>query len=290
MKVKHTLRFSLALAALAAGALNANAAPIPDDVRENGFAIGAQSYTFNRYSAFEAVERTAHAGGKVIEFFPGQRFSPSDKRSWGHVATDAQIEAMKAHLKKHGVRAVNYGVVGIPKNEAAARKIFEFAKKLDLYAITTESTESIDTVEKLAKEYDIRVGYHNHPRNPRNANYKVWNPKYIRDLVKDRDPRVGAAADIGHWATDGLNAVEGLKILEGRLVSIHAKDRPLLGKASRNLALGTGVVGVSEVLDELKRQNFKGNISIEHEDNWSNNVPEVASGIGFVRGYTKAKK
>jgi sugar phosphate isomerase/epimerase len=288
MQIQKTLHFTLALAALAAGSLTAT--PIPESARTSGFAIGAQAYTFNRYSAVEAVERAAHAGAKVIEFYPGQRFSPTDRKPWGHDASDAQIETMKALLKKHGIRAVNYGVVGIPKNEAGARKIFEFAKKMELYAVTTESVDAIDTIEKLVKEYDIRVGYHNHPRQPRNPNYKVWDAKFIRDLVKDRDPRIGAAADIGHWATDGFNAVENLKILEGRLVSLHAKDRPVLGKPSHNLALGAGAVGVGAVLDELKRQNFQGNISIEHEDNWANNVPEVAAGIGFVRGYGEAKK
>jgi hypothetical protein len=40
------------------------------------------------------------------------------------------------------------------------------------------------------------------------------------------------------------------------------------------------------VLDELKRQGFEGNISIEYEHNWDHSVPEVAQCIGFVRGYT----
>jgi hypothetical protein len=52
---------------------------------------------------------------------------------------------------------VNYGVVDIPKDEAVARKIFEFAKALGLYAVTTESVDALDTIEKLVKEYDIKV-------------------------------------------------------------------------------------------------------------------------------------
>ena len=59
---------------------------------------------------------------------------------------------------------MNYGVVGIPKDEAEARKVFEFAKTLGLRAVTTESVEAIDTIEKLVKEYDIMVGFHDHPK------------------------------------------------------------------------------------------------------------------------------
>jgi sugar phosphate isomerase/epimerase len=278
-----SLSFSVALATAAV------AVPIPEDAKIGGFAVGAQAYTFNRYTVFEAIEKASQAGAKVIEFYPGQRINKTDKAAFGHGATDAQIEAVKEQLKKFGVRAVNYGVVDIPKDEAKARKVFELAKKLELYAITTESVESIDTIEKLVKEYDIRVGFHNHPRRPKNANYKVWDANFILELVKDRDSRIGAAADVGHWATDGFDAVKNLRLLEGRIVSLHAKDRPVVGKQTKDVALGGGALGFPAILDELKRQNFQGNISIEHEDKWNHNVPEVAAGIEFVRNYGTGK-
>jgi sugar phosphate isomerase/epimerase len=284
MRIFQSLSLTLAFALASVGAVNA--VPIPEEAKTNGFAIGVQAFTFHlRYSAWESVEKAAEAGAKVIEFFPGQRFSATDKSGFSHDSKPEQIAAIKEHLKKNGVRAVNYGVVGIPNNEKGARKVFEFAKALELYAITTESTESIEIIEKLAKEYDIRVGFHNHPRQPRNANYKVWDAKYIHDLVKDRDSRIGAAADVGHWTTDSFNAVENLKILEGRIVSIHAKDRVRIGNPVQNVPLGSGVVGIGAVLAELKRQGFNGNISIEHEADWQNNLPQVKAGIDFVRAW-----
>jgi len=39
----------------------------------------------------------------------------------------------------------------------------------------------------------------------------------------------------------------------------------------------------------LKRQNFTGNISIEYEYNWKNNVTDAAQCIGFMRGYEAGK-
>ncbi|MDR2863151.1 MAG: sugar phosphate isomerase/epimerase [Puniceicoccales bacterium] len=292
---KHTsLFFALALTVASGlvGTTAANAAPLPAEIKTGDFAVGVQAYTFHNFTLFEGVEKAAHAGAKVIEFYPGQTLSKDDKAKFGHNISEAQIAAVKALLNKFGVVAVNYGVVDIPNDEQKARQIFDFAKKMGFYALSTESTDSIDIIEKLAKEYDIRVGFHNHPRQPKNAKYKVWDAQYVRDLVKDRDPRIGAAADVGHWATDNFNAVENLKILEGRLISIHAKDRPEVGPRARtkDVALGTGALNFPAILDELKRQNFQGNISIEHESNWKNNVPEVAAGIGFVRGYAAGKK
>jgi sugar phosphate isomerase/epimerase len=263
------------------------AAPIPENARMNGVAIGLQCWTFNRFSVMEAIEKTAQAGGKVIEFYPGQRFSKEQPDAkWDHNASDEMIAQVKAKLTQHGVTAVNYGVVGVPKDEAGVRKILEFARKLGLYAITTESVDALPTLSKLVPEYDIRVGVHNHPRQDNNPNYKVWDPNYVLSVTKDLDPRIGAAADTGHWIRSGLNPVESLKVLQGRIVSLHLKDLNKVGAGAEDVPYGTGVAKIPAILDELKRQDFKGNISIEYETMWENNVPAAAQCIGFVRGYT----
>lgn len=287
MKISSYLRPAvLAVAALAALALNA--APIPAESRIGGFAIGCQAYSFNRFTLFEAIEKTELTGSKVIEFYPGQALSPDQRAvKWDHNAGDDVIATVKAKLAKHGIRAVNYGVVGVPKDEAGARKIFEFAKKMELYAITTESTESIDTIEKLVKEFDVRVGYHNHPVQPKNPNYKVWDPNYILELTGKRDERIGSCADIGHWVRTGLKPVECLKILKGRVLSSHLKDR--ISVPGEDVVYGDGISDIPGVLDELHAQKFQGNISVEFEYNWDHSMPDVAQCIAFVRGYGRAK-
>lgn len=271
--------------AVALASLSALATPIPDDVKICGFAVGCQAYTFKNFTAFEAVEKTAQAGGKVIEFFPGQKLS-ADKPDLKlhHDASDETIALIKEHLAKHKVRAVNYGVVG-GRDAAEWRKIFEFAKKLDLYAITTEDVGHIDDIEKLVKEFDIRAAYHEHAKRPNDPNYKIWDPNFVLSLVKDRDERVGACGDTGHWATSGLTPLECIKILKGRMISVHLKERPVIGKQMPDAVYGTGVSNIKGILDELKSQGFKGNISIEYEANWDASVPDVAACIGFVRGW-----
>ncbi len=280
---------ALALAVLAAFAgLTATAQQnIPDEFKTGGFAIGCQAYTFNRFTAFEAIEKTASAGGKVIEFYPGQKLSKEEAGvTFDHNASADVIAKVKAKLAAHKMKAVNYGVVAIPQDEAGARKVFEFAKTMGMRGITTESTESIDTIEKMVKEYDIAVGYHNHPRQPKNPNYKVWDPYYILSLVENHDKRIGACADTGHWCTSGLNPAFCLKVLKGRIISSHLKDKNVYG-SGHDVPYGEGVAGIKDCLDELKAQGFQGNISIEYEYNWDNSVPEVTKCIDFVRAYGK---
>lgn len=161
---------------------------------------------------------------------------------------------------------------------------------MGIRAITTESPEAIDLMEKLVKEYDVMLAFHDHPRNPNNPAYRMWDPNYILSLVKDRDPRIGACADTGHWVRSGLKPVECLRILKGRIISSHLKDLDKMGAGAHDVPFGTGVSDIAGILEELKAQGFQGNLSIEYEYNWDNSLPEVAQCVGFVRGYGAARK
>jgi sugar phosphate isomerase/epimerase len=287
MNSVRSLFFGAALAALLVPNLSATKIPARCDV--GGFAVGCQAYTFKDFTTFEAIDMTAEAGGKVIELFPGQRLSadrPGVKLS--HDMSAADLTALKKKLAQSHIRAVNYGVVGA--NSAQEwRRIFEFAKALQLYGVTTESVDQLDTIEKLVKEFDIKVGIHDHPRQPDNPGYRVWDPKYVLSVVQDRDPRIGACADTGHWQTSGLDPLECVKILKGRIMSCHLKDHDKAGTGAHCVPFGTGVGEVKEILDELKAQHFDGNISIEYEYNFGHSLPEVRQCVDFMRNYGGGK-
>jgi sugar phosphate isomerase/epimerase len=265
---------------------------IPDQYKIGGFALGVQAYSFNHFTAFEAIEKTAQAGGRVIEFYPGQKLSKEEPEvRLDHHMADEHIEKLKAKLKHHDILPVNYGVVGLPNNEEESRKVFEFAKKLSLRAVTSEARpEALDLIEKLVKEYDIMMGIHNHASRTNDPSYRYWDPNYVLSLVQGRDRRLGACADTGHWVRSGVKPVDGLKILEDRIISLHLKDLHEFSRGGHDMPFGMGVSDVPGILDELKRQGFEGNISIEYEFNWLHSVPDIAQCVGFVRGYTARQK
>jgi sugar phosphate isomerase/epimerase len=293
MKSMASLLLGAAAGLLAAGAVctqTLRAEAIPADCQTGGFAIGCQAWSFHQSTVFEAIARTAAAGGKVIEFFPGQRLSPDNPAKFDHNSPDTDIALVQAQLAKYHLRPVNYGVVPIPADEAGARKVFDFAKKLGLYGITTESTGSIDTIEKLVKEYDLHVGFHDHPKRAKDPSYRNWDPNFILSVVQGRDARIGACADTGHWVRSGLDPVQCLHILDGRIMSSHLKDLNEMSPKAHDVPYGTGVSDIPAILEELKRQHFAGNISVEYEAHVDNNVAEIAQCIGFVRGYAAGKQ
>ncbi len=285
--MKHLLTSSLALLAAASFL---HAAPLPDELKTGGFAVGCQAYTFNRFSVFEAIEKTASTGSKVIEFFPGQKLSNEEPTvKFSHDAPPEVWDKVKAKCKEAGVTPIAYGVVGIPNDEAGARKVFEFAKAMGIRVINTESVDALDVAEKLVKEFDIKVGIHDHPKRPNDPNYKVWDPNYVLEVTKDRDPRMGSCADIGHWVRSGLKPIDCVKILKGRIMSSHMKDLHAPLPSGHDVPWGTGISDVKAVLDEYKAQGFDGPISVEYEYNWDNNVDDAKLCIDFVRAYGAAK-
>jgi sugar phosphate isomerase/epimerase len=289
MSISKLITAGVAVALVALPAIAEN--KIPDEYKTSGFFVGCQAWTWNNFSVFEAIEKTAQAGGRVIEFYPGQKLSKEEPSvKWDHNASTETIQKVQDQLAKFKIKAVNYGVVGIPKDEAGARKIFEFAKALGLRAVTTESDDAIDTIEKMVKEYDVMVAFHDHPKQPNNPSYRMWDPNYILSLVKDRDRRIGACADTGHWVRSGIKPVDALRILKGRVISSHLKDLNEFDPRGHDVPAGTGVSDVPAILEELRAQGFDGNISIEYEHNMAASMPEVAQSIGFVRGYGRGKK
>src|ERR1035441_9217621 len=93
LKPLRTLSCCCAAATLAVTFPSRAANPIPADCKTGGFFIGCQAYTFNRFSVFEAIEKTAQAGGKVIEFYPGQKLSKDEPAvKWDHNASPETIQ------------------------------------------------------------------------------------------------------------------------------------------------------------------------------------------------------
>lgn len=217
--MKNTL-LSLALFAATASGLRA-AEPIPDSQRINGVAIGCQAYTFNRFSAFEAIEKATASGAKVIEFYPGQKSSPAEPETkLDHNASAETLAKVKAKLAEHGLMAVAYEVVGLSKDRPSRARSSN-SEDDGHPRHQHQSTDALDTFEKLVKEYDVMVGFHNHPRRENDPNYKVWDPNYILELVKDRDPRIGACADTGHWMRSDLK-----QIMPGRAERARRQQSP----------------------------------------------------------------
>ncbi len=284
--MKRRTLMTMLPAASALLALRSRGAPVPTAARtEAGFAITLQCWSLREFTLFEAIEMAAAAGIGAVEIYPGQKLGGGhgDLKTGVDLPAD-KIQAILDHLQKHHLVACNFGVTEISKKEEEARKVFEFARKLGLYGVTTESLDALDTLEKLAAEYDLKVCFHNHPKPT-----KLWNPDTVWQAIAGRHPNLGYCADLGHWASSGLDPAAVIRKIAPRVHAFHMKDRASIEKWTHDRPFGTGIIDLPAILDEVRKHGFAGNVSIEYEHNWKNSLPEIAQCAGYLRGYAKLR-
>jgi sugar phosphate isomerase/epimerase len=241
-----------------------------------GFKLGIQMWTFRMFSFSDALDKADSSGIKNIEAFIGQNLGGGMSGKYGLDMSPGTLAKLKALLNKHGIQAVAMGVI-VPKNKAEWIKTFELAKNLGMSYITAEPIKNQwDLVDSLAGVYGIPVAIHDHPKPN-----MYWSPDSVLAAIQGHT-HIGSCADVGHWARNGLNPVDCLKKLEGHIIGVHLKDIVEFNNTKANdTVVSKGVVDFPAVLAELKRQNFKGMLSIEHESNWYHNLPDVI----FTKNY-----
>ncbi len=94
------------LALTLAPALGLRAAErIPENCKVGGFAIGTIVYTFNNFTLFEALEKTAQAGGTVVELSAKTSLSKEEANvPFDYRASPEVIAKVKAKLAQCGSR------------------------------------------------------------------------------------------------------------------------------------------------------------------------------------------
>jgi sugar phosphate isomerase/epimerase len=235
-----------------------------------GFKLGVQMWTFRFFSFSDALDKVDSSGIKNIEAFFGQKLGGGMQGSFGTDMSGPTREKLKQLLQKKNIHLVAMGVIS-PQNKAEWIKAFELAKEFGLSYITAEPVKSQwDMVDSLAGAYGILIAIHDHPKPN-----MYWSPDSVLAAIQGHT-HIGSCADIGHWARNGLNPVDCLRKLQGHIIGVHLKDVVKFDYPQANdTIVSKGVVDLPAVLAELKRQNFNGMLSIEHESNWYHNLPDV---------------
>jgi len=238
-----------------------------------GWKLGVQAWSFNRFTLFEAIDKTRSLGLDWIQVYPGQVVSKEMNAKFGHQLSSKQRWQIKEKLKDANITIVAYGVIGVPTEESQARKLFAFAKEMGIETLASEpKAEQFDLIDALCTEYQIKLAIHNHPKP---SHY--WSPDTVLEVCEGRSNWIGACADVGHWVRSGLDPVKCLKKLEGRIHDIHVKEID----EGLDVVWGTGKGRIKDVLGELHRQKYQGTFSIEYEGEQEDKIPDIRESIGY---------
>ena len=278
--------FIVAVTVLAVTAVGCS--PKQTKAEKYGWKLAMQSYTFHKVSFEEALDKTAGLGVKYIEAFPGHRLGGKwGDQVFGYGMDEKTRKEILDLAASKGVKIVGSGDF-VPSSQGDWEKEFEFAKAMGLEYISAEPPMADwDIVEKLSDKYGIAVSVHNHPKPS-----TYWSPDSLLKAVSSRSSRLGSCADVGHWKRCGLDHLECLRKLNGRIISLHFKDiaPETAVDGPHDVIWGTGVLDVPSMFRILKDQGFKGYFAIEYEYNWDNSVPDIKKCIEYFNSAFESMK
>ncbi|SIN72995.1 sugar phosphate isomerase/epimerase family protein [Chitinophaga niabensis] len=243
-----------------------------------GWKFGAQAYSFRLFTLAEALDKMDSCGLQYVECYPGQKIGGGIEGNMDYKMDAAKRAQVLDLLKSKKKTLVAFGVVN-GNNETEWRQIFEFAKAMGIKSITSEpARKDLDIVSSLCDEYKIKLAIHDHPKP---SHY--WHPDSVLAAINGRSKYMGACADIGHWVRSGLDPVECIQKLNGKVYSLHFKDLNEKSPKAHDVIWTTGVSNMEGVLKELKKQKFQGLFSAEYEHNWQNSVPDITQSVKNIR-------
>ena len=226
--------------------------------------LGIQLYSLRNFPLDVALKHAKDLGFEQVEFYSGM--FPLD-------SSDEKIAEIVGKVKALGLTISSHGVNQFTKDSDANRRVFEFAKKAGLKTITAGPTpDSMDSLNDLVKEYNIRIAIHNH--GPKDRFNKVTD---LLKAIEGRDERIGACADLGHYIRSGEKPVEVIRALRGRLFGIHLKDFATMEDKAKGVLLGQGHLQCDAVFDALIQAKFPsdGALSLEYEENPNDPIEDI---------------
>jgi sugar phosphate isomerase/epimerase/type 1 glutamine amidotransferase len=245
-----------------------------------GWRFGIEAYTFHRFTFFETIEKTAQLGLVYVGGLSSQRVSHDIPGNLDPGLTDDELAQIRLKLDRHGVRLLTFHIDDIPGDDAGCRRVFEFGRKLGIETFISEPAPSaLDTIERFADAYDIKVAIHNQDaiRSP-----QYWHPSGVLDAVEGRSARLGACVDLGYWMRAGIDPIDGIRRLGDRLITLQMHDLNELSSEGHDVPWGTGA-GQSEAFFRAVQQLGLRPVMIglEYSRNFNESMPEVARCVEF---------
>src|ERR1044072_4588977 len=123
--MKKLMKAFLLAGALSVAAGGWESAKAQANADELGWWLGAQAYTFNRFTLAEALDKMDSCGIQYVECYSGQQIGDGIEGTTDFKMPASRREQLKALFKKKHKTLVAYGVVS-PQNEAEWQQMFDF--------------------------------------------------------------------------------------------------------------------------------------------------------------------
>ncbi|MHC4516946.1 MAG: sugar phosphate isomerase/epimerase family protein [Planctomycetota bacterium] len=233
--------------------------------------LGLASYTLRKFDLDQTLAMTKRVGLEYIAF---KSFHLPLESSPDHIREVAR------KVKDAGLKLYGCGVVYM-RNEEQVRQAFAYAQAGGMGTIIgVPAHDWLDLVDRMVKQYDIKVAIHNH--GPGDKVYPT--PAAAYEKIKDLDRRIGLCNDIGHTQRSGVDPAASIRKFADRLIDVHVKDVSAATAKGHGVEIGRGVIDIPKVLRTLVKIDYAGIVSFEYEKDADDPMPGLAESVGYVRG------
>ncbi len=202
--------------------------------------------------------------------------------------TPAQLADGRKKFEDAGLKIVAGGNISLQKNDDAdLRRYFDYAKVCGFpIMVIAPTAETLPKIERLAKEYNVKIAIHNH--GPEDKNFPT--PQSVLSAVKTMDPRMGLCLDIGHTVRAGADVVASIGEAGPRLFEVHMKDLSDFSNNDNQVAVGEGKMPIPAIFNALRKINYQGVCSLEYEINAGDPLPGMKQSFAYIRGVIAGQK
>ncbi|MEJ7767320.1 MAG: sugar phosphate isomerase/epimerase [Chitinophagaceae bacterium] len=234
------------------------------------FKVGIASYTFRKMSLENTIKAMERLNLKYISIKDFHLALTSSKE---------ERQAAMQKLKTAGIMASSCGNITLQNDEKNIRQAFEYARDCGMATIVcSPDPASMPILDKMVKEYDIKLAIHNH--GPEDKRFP--SPYDVMKAVKGFDQRIGLCIDVGHTARAKVNPAEAIVKCKERLYDLHFKDISSTEPNGKTVEGGRGVLDLPAIVRAIQKINYPHVISIEYEG-WENDpLPAVAETVGYA--------
>jgi len=263
-------------AALAASSALAPSTSVAASPAGRTLTLGVASYSTRKFTLDQTLEM-AKALGVTSMTFKDVHIP--------RTGTPDATRVLREKIVAAGITIMGGGTITLPNDPAEIRRNFEYAKAAGFPLIfTSPDPAALDTIEQMAKEYDIKVAIHNH--GPED---KWWpRPQDAYAAVKSRDSRMGLCIDVGHTLRTGTDPVAACRECKDRLYDMHVKDLAAKTDRDSQVAVGRGLIDFPALFRTLLDIGYQGQVGLEYEIHEDDPLPGMIESLAYERGVLAA--
>jgi len=212
--------------------------------------IGVISYLLRHHDTPTAMKFLQDIGFENVEL----DYRHADGLCDYHERDAEDAAEVRELVESYGISPEAYCVGGLGEDDLPyLENVFEFAKGLGVEVVVgVLDPKILPQMDRVCEDYGIYYAIENHKGS------SFESADTILEELEGHSEYIGANADTGHFAIAGLDPLEEVRKLTGRIYHVHFKD------SDQEKDLGEGAVDLPAVYEELQRQEFDRLLSIEH--------------------------